>query len=101
MAYFYVVDLNMKKETGSERGGAPETQTQTSSKMLIVWLIEGMFFVGSTFWRVLSVDCSRAQGNGWLSDVIVFDLLLHSGTGGFRRFQDKLRKKHTHAHRCA
>lgn len=25
------------------------TQTQTSSKMLMVWLIEGMFFVGVAF----------------------------------------------------
>lgn len=55
MANFYVVNLNMKRDWWGAQG-AHGTQTQTSSKMLIVQLIEGMFFVGAAFWRVSSMD---------------------------------------------
>lgn len=55
MANFNVVDLNMKRRLAGS-AESQGTQTQTSSKMLMVWLIEGMFFVGAAFWRVLSME---------------------------------------------
>lgn len=55
MANFHVVDLNMKRRLAGS-AGAQGTQTQASSKMLMFGLIEGMFFVGSAFGRVPSMD---------------------------------------------
>lgn len=48
------------------------TQTQTSSKMLMVWLIEGMFFVGAAVLEGPFHGPSRHKVAA-LSDVIVFD----------------------------